>query len=239
MSFLEITNLSKKFQSEVVFSKFNFKVEKGEFVTILGPSGCGKSTLLDMVAKFEDFQEGDIAYSHDLSSIRMMFQEYAIFTWRNVYKNVELALSRDLKVNEKKQLIESTLNKVGLQDHSHKYPKELSGGMKQRVALAQLLASECQLMLMDEPFAALDSIMRESLQDLLLKIWETEDKTILFVTHHIREALFLGNRIIVLDEEGRIILDRLKPHFRERTDDQLFELEKEIRNLIKEKWNHE
>ncbi|MCV7431171.1 ABC transporter ATP-binding protein [Mycolicibacterium bacteremicum] len=183
----------------------------GEFLVLVGPSGCGKSTLLDLLGGLTTPTSGQILL--DGRQITgpgldrgIVFQQYALLPWRTARKNIEFGLeAKGLPSAERRERAEQYLELVGLSGFADRYPHELSGGMKQRVAIARSLAFDPEVLLMDEPFAALDAQTRESLQDELLRIWETTGKTILFITHGIDEAIYLGQRVAVLTSRpGRI-----------------------------------
>lgn len=183
----------------------------GEFLVLVGPSGCGKSTLLDLLGGLTQPTSGEILL--DGKPVTgpgldrgIVFQQYALLPWRTARKNIEFGLeAKGLPAAERHRRAEQYLELVGLQGFADRYPHELSGGMKQRVAIARSLAFDPEVLLMDEPFAALDAQTRESLQDELLRIWQATGKTILFITHGIDEALYLGQRVAVLTSRpGRI-----------------------------------
>lgn len=182
----------------------SFDIPPGQFCAILGPSGCGKSTLLKIVAGLLRPEAGRIEVDGARikapgSDRAMVFQEYAIFPWQTVLKNVEFPLKlRGAGRDERMRIAREYLTLVGLEEAADKYPRQLSGGQRQRVAVARALACEPSVLLMDEPFAALDAITRERLQEELLDIWEATGATVLFVTHSVDEALFLSDRVIVL-----------------------------------------
>jgi NitT/TauT family transport system ATP-binding protein len=188
------------------------EVSEGEFVCLLGPSGCGKSTLLNIVAGLEKADEGQVLCDGEpvLNPGRdrmMMFQESALFPWLDVLENVlfSLRLKPGMKAAERREVAEFHLRLVGLEKFSRAFVHELSGGMKQRVALARALAPNPRVLLMDEPFAALDALTREQLYGDLQRIWRDRRKTILFVTHNVREAVCLGDRVVLLSPHpGRI-----------------------------------
>jgi ABC-type nitrate/sulfonate/bicarbonate transport system ATPase subunit len=207
---LEIKNLhfsyakhDKRRRYEVI-RNLSFSVKDNEFVSVIGPSGCGKSTLLKIIAGFELPTEGEILYSGEkVAGIgyerAMVFQEDAVFPWMRVRKNVEYGLkSRGVDPVERKKRADYFIDAVALRGFENAWPKELSGGMKKRVDLARVLANDPELLLMDEPFGALDAMTKELLQEELLRIWEDSKKMILFVTHDIEEALFLADRVIVV-----------------------------------------
>jgi ABC-type nitrate/sulfonate/bicarbonate transport system ATPase subunit len=208
---IEIKNLSfiygygkKKKRNLEILKDVSLSIENNAFFCILGPSGCGKSTLLKIVAGFEKCTSGEILDDgrviNDVSYQRaMVFQEDAVFPWLDVYSNVEYGLSvRKVDPQIRKEKVEYYLNIVGLKGCEKVYPKELSGGMKKRVDLARVLANDPKILLMDEPFGALDALTKEKLQEQLVEIWEGSKKTILFVTHDIEEALFLGDKIAII-----------------------------------------
>ncbi|WP_326552350.1 ABC transporter ATP-binding protein [Micromonospora sp. NBC_01813] len=180
-------------------------VARGEFVCLLGASGCGKSTLLSLVAGLDEISAGTVdTRGH---RVAMMFQESALFPWLTVARNVEIALRlRGVGRQERREQAAGLLETVRLGGFGHKRPHELSGGMRQRVALARALAQDADVLLMDEPFGALDAMTRDVLHDELERIWRERRLTVLFVTHNVREAVRLGDRVILLSSRpGRII----------------------------------
>lgn len=216
---LEIRNLTKIYDGDrCILNNVNLQVKENEFLCILGPSGCGKTTLLRCMAGFEDF-DGEILIQGERKTkpgrdCIMVFQDFnQLFPWKTVQKNIEYAL----KVNGMKDKAEraaaakKAIGKVQLAGCENYYPYQLSGGMKQRVAIAKALALKPKIILMDEPFAALDAMTRNKLQAELLKISEREKCTIVFITHNIQEAIVLGTRIIVLKKEGKIEIDEANP----------------------------
>lgn len=187
------------------------RINKGEFVTIIGPSGCGKTTLFEIIGGLKRPSSGEI-YIHNQRitsphpSISMVFQEESIFPWRTVIENVEFGL--ELKNEDKKTRREKSqrvIELVGLQGFENRHPRELSGGMKQRVAIARALALDPEILLMDEPFGALDQQTRLILGGELLRIWERTKKTILFVTHDISESILLSDRVWVMSHRPSVI----------------------------------
>jgi len=182
----------------------NLNVKRGEFVSIVGPSGCGKSTLLDILAGLAKpssghiYIEGKEVTGPDLSR-GIVMQGYALFPWRTVRQNVEFGLEiKKVPKAQRREISQKYIDLVNLTDFADHYPHQLSGGMKQRVAIARALAYEPEVLLMDEPFAAVDAQTRETLQDELLRIWDETKKTIIFVTHSIEEAVFLADRVAVM-----------------------------------------
>lgn len=197
------SNSGKK-EKLVVLDNFNLQVHEGEFLSILGPSGCGKSTFLNILAGLDKHDSGDILI--DGQSVKgqsfdrgLVFQGYALLPWRTVLENLEIGLEiRNIGKKERKDIARHYLALVGLSAFANQYPHQLSGGMRQRVAIARVLAYQPNLLLMDEPFAALDAQTRETLQIELIKIWEADKKTIVFITHSIDEAILLSDRVAIM-----------------------------------------
>ena len=188
-----------------------FAVRDGEFVTVIGPSGCGKSTLLHIMGGFIKAEAGAVrVHGRQVKGPGpdrgMMFQEFALFPWKTVAGNVAWGLeTQGLPRAQVEATVQKYLDMIGLADFRGHYPAELSGGMKQRVALARVLACDPEVLLMDEPFGALDAQTREAMQEELTHLWERTGKTIVFVTHDIEEAVYLGDRVVVLSARpGRI-----------------------------------
>ena len=213
-----IANASKVFGSGsgavAALQDISATVPEGQFLCLLGPSGCGKSTLLNAVAGFTPLTEGAITLGgtpivEPGPERGMVFQEYALFPWMNVEDNVRFGLDiKGVDRSEAAVTVDRIVAKLGLSDFRRRYPKDLSGGMRQRVAIARILALDPPVMLMDEPFGALDALTRRTLQDELLRIWAESRKTIVFVTHSIEEAIYLADRILVMTyRPGRIKRD--------------------------------
>ena len=222
---VEIQALSKRYEVDdgeiVALSSTSLTIEEGEFVCLLGPSGCGKSTLLKIVAGLIEPTGGSIRINGRQVTgpgpdRAVVFQDYALFPWMTVADNVEFGLAARGVDTARRQAVSAELLKaVGLADFATKYPHHLSGGMKQRVSIARALAVEPVLLLMDEPFGALDAQTRYVMQQELLRIWSAYRKTVLFVTHSIDEALYLGDRVVIMTarpgrikEDVRITQDR-------------------------------
>jgi len=212
---LDIRNVGKTFlQNGQPFEALrgaNLTVRKGEFICLIGASGCGKSTLLRMAAGFETPTVGEVLMwglpvSGPDPTRGMVFQDYGLFPWLTVHDNIGFGpKSRGRPKAEVKETVEKFVELVGLKNFTHAYPHQLSGGMKQRVAIARVLANDAELVLMDEPFGALDAMTRERLQDELVQIWSRTGLTVLFVTHSIDEAVFLADRAVVMSPgPGRI-----------------------------------
>ena len=212
---LQVRGVSKRFNTKrsdtLALSDINLDVAEGEFVCVVGPSGCGKSTLLNVVAGFEAPDEGEVLTSG--IPIRgagpdrvVVFQEAALFPWMNVRANIEFGLKlAGVTKQERRDRASEYLKLVGLEPFERAFVHELSGGMKQRVQIARSLAVDPRILLMDEPFAALDAQTRDVLQEELQSIWQRTGKTILFITHNVREAVLLADRVIVMSPSpGRI-----------------------------------
>lgn len=193
--------------------QLDITVKQGEFLAIVGPSGCGKSTFLDMIAGLAKPSSGEILIDNKKVTgpaldRGIVLQGYALFPWRTVRKNVEFGLEiKKTPEKDRKDISQRYIELVGLKNFEDRYPHELSGGMKQRVAIARALAYDPDVLLMDEPFAAVDAQTRETLQEELLRIWEKTKKTIVFVTHGIDEAVFLADRVAVMTANPGTIKD--------------------------------
>jgi NitT/TauT family transport system ATP-binding protein len=215
---VEIKGVSKvfKLQDQTIraLSDANLVIRKGEFVCLIGASGCGKSTLLRIMAGFERPSDGQaLMWGKPIDGPDpgrgMVFQDYALFPWLSVRDNIGFGpAARGLPKSEVDAIVDKFVALVGLQTFASAYPHQLSGGMKQRVAIARVLANDAELVLMDEPFGALDAMTRERLQDELLEIWQRTGLTVVFVTHSIEEAIFLAGRVVVMTPgPGRIESD--------------------------------
>jgi len=218
MNILEIKQVSKTFVGAqggtLALQATDLDVEENDFITILGPSGCGKSTLLRMVAGLDTPSTGQITLDGQPvtgpgADRGMVFQSYTLFPWLTVLQNVCFGLrEKGMPLAAQHEIAREFIGKVGLRGFENHFPKQLSGGMQQRTALARALANNPRILLMDEPFGALDHQTRELMQDLLQGIWEAERKTVLFVTHDIDEAIFMGSRVVVMSARpGRIKCD--------------------------------
>ncbi len=208
---LVLKDVTKVFDDFTAVNKVSFTVSEGEFVCIIGPSGCGKTTVLRLVAGLVTPSSGSLSIngtpiSGPGSDRGMIFQEYALFPWRTVRDNVAFGLEiKGVPKKARHESVDRYLRLVGLSEFGARYPHELSGGMKQRVAIARVLANEPNVMLADEPFGALDVQTRRQMQEEFLNIWKSERKTILFVTHSVEEAIFLADRIVLLSAKTRSI----------------------------------
>ena len=210
---IEINNLSKIFRNNegkdvVALKNINMDIKRGEFVSIICSSGCGKSTLLRIIAGLETEYDGSITMNDKpiLSPSRdrgVIFQDHRLLPWLTVSENIEFSLRDDQL--DKKDLIKEHIELVGLKGFENEYPNKLSGGMAQRASIARALANKPELLLLDEPFGALDAMTKINMQEELLKIWEKEKITMVIVTHDIDEAVYLGNRVVVMTSRpGRI-----------------------------------
>ncbi|HIX52496.1 MAG TPA: ABC transporter ATP-binding protein [Candidatus Lachnoclostridium stercoripullorum] len=207
---MEIRNLSKTFFSKkgyfTAIDNVSFDVYDGEFLVILGPGRCGKTVMLNIIAGVEDATEGQIIYNGKEwkglnPEIGMVFQKLALMSFKTVIENVELALKfRGMKKEERREIARHYIKLVGLEGFEDYYPRQLSGGMQQRVGIARAYAADPKLLIMDEPFGKLDAQTRYKMQEDLLKMWEQEKRTVIFVTNNIEEACYLGDRIILLSD---------------------------------------
>ncbi|MFS8807246.1 bacitracin ABC transporter ATP-binding protein [Synechococcus sp. 65AY6Li] len=208
--YLTLENVSKTYPTPKgeypVLRDINLRVDAGEFVCIVGHSGCGKTTLLNMVSGFTQPTSGSVKLKGQPITApgpdrMVVFQGYALLPWLTVYENVYLAVQSvfpQKSQSEKHQIVEEHLNLVGLGEAAQKYPPQISGGMKQRVAIARALAIRPEVLILDEPFGALDAITKEELQEELLRIWDEHRCTVLMITHDIDEALFLADRLVLM-----------------------------------------
>ncbi|MEZ0600921.1 ABC transporter ATP-binding protein [Paraburkholderia sp. IW21] len=211
---IKLEGVGKSFGQLKVLQAVDLEVARGEFLVLLGASGCGKSTMLNMISGFEHPTEGRILVNGRVvkdvePACGMVFQQYALFPWKTVSENVEFGLKmRGVGKTERRNTARQFIEAVGLKGFEDSYPSTLSGGMKQRVSIARVLANDPDVMLFDEPFAALDAMTRQVLQEQLFSIYEKSGKTIVFITHSIDEALMLSTRMIVMGAKpGRIVQD--------------------------------
>lgn len=253
MAKLLVQNLNKSYIINEGFGKrsrvhalrdLNLEVNEGEFVTVIGPSGCGKSTFLMVVAGIHPFDSGVLLLdgrpiSEPGLDRGVVFQDFALFSWMTVRNNVKFGLSmKGMPEEEQHRISEHYLRLVNLQEFADVFPHRLSGGMKQRVGIARAMATEPEILLMDEPFGSLDAQTRKSLQIQLLDIWRETKKTIVFITHSVREAVFLSQKVVVLSARpGKVvetILIDLTYEERISLSDPLMEHERRLENLIEQ-----
>jgi len=248
MSVIELHNVTKAYyttrkrkEARVVLDDVSFEINDCEFVCLVGPSGCGKTTILNMIAGFEQPTLGELLFKDEKiispSPERgVVFQEYSLFPWMNVIDNIKFALEcKGVPDREKEDIAMDVLRTVGLESSANQRPNLLSGGMKQRVAIARLLAIDPDVMLMDEPFSNLDEQTRKKLDEDLLRIWEQRKKTIIFVTHNIQEALLLADRILLFTPSpGRLIKEWTiaRNGMRDVESEEMIKLKKEIADAM-------
>ena len=243
---IQIQDLSKTFISEKgkevrALAPTSLSVLENDFVCIVGPSGCGKSTLLRIVAGLETCTSGQVLYKGEVHTkpsreIGMVFQQYSLLPWRTVEENIVLGMEfRKESKEAKAACAERYLKLIGMENFRHAYPYELSGGMQQRVAIVRALANEPQVLLMDEPFGALDAHTRIIMQRELLRIWEQNKKTVMFVTHSVDEAIYLADRIIVMSSrpgEIKEVIDVDIPRTRSRANPAYGEMSDAILQML-------
>ena len=244
---IEIRNVKKVFgngtKSVTALNDVNFEIPENKFTTIVGPSGCGKSTLLYMLAGFEKPTSGEIilsgkAIDKPAPDRGFVFQDFALFPWRTVLGNITFGLTTNRRSKkEAKEIAMEYINMVNLNGFEHAYPHTLSGGMKQRVAIARAIAYNPEVLLMDEPFGALDAQTRKYMQEELIKIWEKLKKTVVFVTHSVIEAVYLSDYIIVMSARPGKVKGILKadiPRPRNYTGDDYLALREQALDLLEE-----
>ncbi|MPZ45521.1 MAG: ATP-binding cassette domain-containing protein [Betaproteobacteria bacterium] len=240
---IRMRDLSIRYDAFVALENVALDVHDGEFVCLLGPSGCGKTTLLNAIAGFVFPSEGELivqgkAVSGPGRDRGVVFQEYALFPWFTVEQNIQYGpRSRGVRGDALAALSQRYLELVQLTGFAQSYPNQLSGGMRQRVAIARALANDPAILLMDEPFGALDALTRETLQDELVNIWEKERRTCVFVTHSLGEAVYLADRVVVMaTAPGRIqqVLENPLARPRDRASDAFFALYRAIDAVLRE-----
>ena len=246
---LEFLGISKTFPSKGlgesvhVLENIQHRVENGRFISIIGPSGCGKTTLLRIIASLEKASAGKVLLDgkelvQGTEEVGLVFQEYALFPWRTTLQNIEMGpeikgVDKEMRRSTAMEYIK-TFNLSGFE---HRYPRELSGGMKQRVAIARTLIMNPRVVLMDEPFGSLDSQTRNGLQEFLLRIWQKRADTIIFVTHNVDEAVFLSDQIIVLSKRPARIVKTFEvglPRPRDRTGQECNEIRRVVLKVLSE-----
>jgi NitT/TauT family transport system ATP-binding protein len=242
---VEIDHVHKIFGTDrdqvIALKDVSLTIGRDEFVCVVGPSGCGKTTLLNLLAGFEPPTMGNVrAFGREIREPgpdrTMIFQDYALFPWLTVRGNIEYGLKRrGVARAERDQVIRHYVDLIDLKGFEGRYPQELSGGMRQRVALARALAVNPSVLLMDEPFAALDSFTRERMQDELVRVWQREKKAVFFITHNIDEAIKLSDRIVVMSPRpGRVVrvLPVTAARPRDVDSDDNARLAREVRELL-------
>jgi ABC-type nitrate/sulfonate/bicarbonate transport system ATPase subunit len=252
MGTIEIVNLTHQYLETdghliTAIKNVSLSVSDGRFTSIVGPSGCGKTTLLNIVGGFIPAMSGSVLIDGKTVSgpgpdRGVVFQSYALFDWLTIRENVEFGpRMAGIKAQDRAERANRFIGMVGLRRFANRYPYELSGGMKQRVAIARSLANNPEILLMDEPFASLDAQTRELMQEELLKIWETTKKTILFITHSVDEAVYLSSEVMVMSyRPGRILqifpisLPYPRAEYSIRTDPRFLKLKVEIHDLVRE-----
>ena len=239
---IEFAGVSKQYGDTPVLKEINIKIEKGEFVTLIGRSGCGKTTLMNIIAGLNPPSTGTVKVRGELvtgpgKGKGVVFQQYALYPWLTVEKNVEFGLRmKGVEKEKRREIAQKYIKIVGLEKFAKSYPKELSGGMKQRVAIARAYTTGPEVLLMDEPFGALDAQTRAQLQENLLNTWQQEKKTCFFITHDVEEAVLLSTKVIIMSAgPGRIreIVDVHLPYPR----DQETKLTPEFNELKNQIWN--
>lgn len=239
---IEVRNLTKMFGDLLVLDRINFNIKKGELVAIVGPTGCGKTTFLNCMSKLTDTTDGDIfidgvpadPVKHNLAFV---FQEPTALPWRTVAQNVVYGMEvKGVPEKERAERLEYILNLVGLKDTADLYPNQVSASMMQRIAVARAFAVNPDLLLMDEPYGQLDVKLRFYLEDELVKLWQTLNSTVLFITHNIEEAVYVAERILVLTPKptkvrAEVIVDLPRP--RNFLDPRFVEIRRQVTELIR------
>lgn len=235
-----------KGETTTALAEVNLSIKENEFITILGPSGCGKSTLLRIVGGLEEQTTGRVLLdggevSGPSEERGFVFQSYSLFPWLTVKENIEFGLkNKNVPPKEREAISKEFIDLIGLNGFSDHYPKQLSGGMQQRVAIARALANDPEILLLDEPFGALDNQTRSLMQESLLEIWEKTHKTILFVTHDVEEAIFLASRVLVMTSRpGKIKADipidlEYPRSYQLKSDPRFLEYKSQIYEMIRE-----
>lgn len=225
---LQFHNVSFHYDEKPIINELNASIQDKEFVSIIGPSGCGKSTLFRLITGLEEASTGQIELTETKSHpVGYMPQKDMLLPWRTIIENAALPLEcQGVQKKEAQIKAKELLHKFGLQGYETKYPKDLSGGMKQRVSFIRTLLTGGEILLLDEPFSALDALTKASLQEWLFEQWKEWEKTILFITHDVEEALFLSNRILVVEQQPITTLtERVVPLDRNRTRKDLYKPE--------------
>ena len=249
-SVLEVRDLNKQFVKDdlgiVALRGLSLEIEEGRFVTVLGRSGCGKSTMLNVMSGLMPPTSGVVRFRDEpvtgpRTEVGYLTQSDTLMPWRDVRRNVEMPMEiKGIEAKERREHAADLIERVGLTGFERHYPRELSGGMRRRASLARMLAGGPEVLLLDEPFGALDAQLRSVLQAELLRLWQGSGQTVVFVTHDIEEALLLGDRIVVLGRIGRVVLDKAidLPRPRDadelRVDPRFVALHKEMADALRE-----
>lgn len=219
---LSVSHLTARYGGQLALEDINLSIDQGELVVVLGPSGCGKTTLLNLIAGFFPAESGSITLDGKTvdgpgAERGVVFQHEGLLPWRNVVDNVAFGLQlAGVEKRQRREIARQMLRKVGLSDAGGKFIWQLSGGMRQRVGIARALAADPQLLLLDEPFGALDAFTREQMQELLLNLWRDSGKQVLLITHDIEEAVFLASELILLSPGPGKVIERLSLDFGRR-----------------------
>ena len=239
---VEVKNLTKKFGDLLVLDDISFEIKRGDLLCVVGPTGCGKTTFLNSLTKLYDITSGQILLDGETvnlskHNIAYIFQETSTMPWLNVEKNVSFGLDiKHVPEAEKKERVEEVLEIVGLIDYRKYYPRQLSSSMQQRVVIARAFATKPELLLMDEPYAQLDVELRFRLEDELVKLWKQTGTTVLFITHNIEEAVYLGENIMILTNKPTKVkktLPNLIPRPRDISAPEFVKLRNQVTELIK------
>ncbi len=239
---VEAKNLTKKFGDLLVLDNISFDVKKGEFLCVVGPTGCGKTTFLNCLTNLYKITDGSILVNGEPVNLKKhnvayIFQENSVMQWLTVEKNIAFGLAtKNLTKEEKQKSVEEFMEIVGLTEYRNYYPRQLSASMIQRVSIARAFASQPELLLMDEPYGQLDLILKYKLEDELIKLWERTGTTVIFITHNIEEAVYMGNRVLVLTNKPTTVkkfIDIDIQHPRDISSDAFVSLRNEVTDLIK------
>lgn len=249
-SLLELNNVTKEYADDngkrnVVLNNINLSISQNEFISIVGPSGCGKSTLLRIIMGLEVYSRGEVLFKGEYvqgkinSSMAMVFQSFGLFPWLSVVENVEFGLeSMHIEKIQRREKTLRIIQEVGLEGFEDAYPRELSGGMKQRVGIARALVTDPEILLMDEPFSSLDPLTAEALREEILKVWSNKFTTpdvVIMVTHNVEEAVYLSDRVIILSSRPASVVKQVLidiPRPREKRDKAIYEYADQITTLI-------
>lgn len=239
---VQVRDLTKKFGNLLVLNHMDFDVEEGDLLCVVGPTGCGKTTFLNSLTKIYDITEGQILLDGrevdpKVNNMAYIFQGNSTMPWLTVEKNVSFGLDiKKVPSARKKELVDKYLDIVGLTEYRNYYPNQLSSSMLQRVGIARAFATEPELLLMDEPYGQLDIELRFKLEDELVKLWQMTKTTVIFITHNIEEAVYLGNKIMVLTNKPTTVkttLTNSMPRPRDVTSKEFVELRNKVTDLIK------